>query len=289
MKTKTVDVVHAAFQIKAAGQDDGLDEGVFTGYASVFGNVDSYGDIVQPGAFKDSLDAWRASDRQIPLLWGHDTYALDSIIGSIDPSEAVEDDHGLLVTGRFDLDTESGRLAYRHVKGRRLSDMSFAYRVLEEAKKPDGNHLLKLDLREVSIVHTGANPEAGVRAVKSALVEVGLKAGRVLSAANETTLRDATDKVMEGIRAIESVLASVAVDSGPTIVADTQKGATHTADGKASGGHDDKLTTNEEPSADTAPGQVDPGNEDQKAAPSVDLEAATLTYYTRLYGGQEGV
>ena len=89
MKTKTVDVVHAAFQIKAAGQDDGLDEGVFTGYASVFGNVDSYGDIVQPGAFKDSLDAWRASDRQIPLLWGHDTYALDSIIGSIDPSEAV--------------------------------------------------------------------------------------------------------------------------------------------------------------------------------------------------------
>ena len=112
--------------------------------------------------------------------------------------------------------------------------------------------------------------------------------GRVLSTANETTLREATDKVMEGVRAIESVLASVAVDSGPTIVADTQKGATHTADGKASGGHDDKLTTNEEPSAGTAPGQVDPGNEDQKAAPPVDLEAATLTYYTRLYGGQEG-
>ena len=287
MKTKTVDVVHAAFQIKAAGADDGLDEGVFTGYASVFGNVDSYGDIVQPGAFKDSLAAWRETDRQIPLLWGHDTYALDSIIGSIDPNEAVEDDHGLLVTGRFDLDTESGRLAYRHVKGRRLSDMSFAYRVLEEAKKPDGNHLLKLDLREVSIVHTGANPEAGVRAVKSALAEVGMKAGRVLSAANETTLREATDKVMEGVRAIESVLASVAVDVGPTIVADTEgnPGSPQTADSKASGGNEDKVTTTEEPSAEHAPGQGGNSTEDQKSAPSVELEAATLTYYAHLFGG----
>ena len=68
MTVKTVGVAHAAFKIKAAGPDDGLDEGVFTGYASVFGNVDSYGDIVEPGAFKDTLEAWRAKGDPIPLL-----------------------------------------------------------------------------------------------------------------------------------------------------------------------------------------------------------------------------
>lgn len=288
MKTKTVGVAHAAFSIKAAGQDDGLGEGVFTGYASVFGNVDSYGDIVQPGAFKDSLDAWRAKGDPIPLLWGHDMYDPFSNLGHIDPNEAVEDEKGLLVRGQLDLSNPKAAQVFKMLKGRRVTDMSFAYHVLEEAKKADGNHLLKLDLLEASVVPIGANSETDILAVKAALADVGLKAGRVLSAANETTLREATDKVMEGVRSIESVLASVAVDSGPTIVADTQKGATHTADGKASGGHDDKLTTNEEPSAHPAPGQVDPGNEDQKAAPPVDLEAATLTYYTRLYGGQEG-
>ena len=44
-------VTHAALQIKAAGPDDGLKEGQFRAYASVFGNVDSYGDIVEKGAF----------------------------------------------------------------------------------------------------------------------------------------------------------------------------------------------------------------------------------------------
>lgn len=286
MKTKTVGVAHAAFSIKAAGQDDGLGEGVFTGYASVFGNVDSYGDIVQPGAFKDSLEAWRAKGDPIPLLWGHDMYDPFSNLGHIDPNEAVEDDKGLLVRGQLDLSNPKAAQVFKMLKGRRVTDMSFAYHVLEESKKADGNHLLKLDLLEASVVPVGANPETDILAVKAALADVGLKAGRVLSTANETTLREATDKVMEGVRAIESVLASVAVDVGPTIVADTgdtTPKSDPTADSKASGGHDDKLTPNEEPSAD-APGQVGPGNEDQKAAPSVDLEAATLTYSGYLFG-----
>ena len=286
MKTKTVGVAHAAFKIKAAGTEDGLAEGVFTGYASVFGNVDSYGDIVQPGAFKDTLANWQAKGDPIPLLWGHDMYDPFSNLGHIDPNTALEDSTGLLVHGQLDLSNPKAEQVYKMLKGRRVTDMSFAYHVLEEAKKADGNHLLKLDLLEVSVVPIGANPETDILAVKAALADVGLKAGRVLSAANETTLREATDKVMEGVRAIESVLASVAVDVGPTIVADTEGNpeSPQTADSKASGGNEDKATTTEEPSAN-APGQGGPGTEDQKSAPSVELEAATLTYYAHLFGG----
>lgn len=35
-----------------AGPDSGLAEGEFLAYASVFGNKDSYGDVVMPGAFR---------------------------------------------------------------------------------------------------------------------------------------------------------------------------------------------------------------------------------------------
>ena len=48
------------------------DTGIFTGYGSVFGNVDSYKEIVAPGAFADSkaLDGriTRSGDAQARLL-----------------------------------------------------------------------------------------------------------------------------------------------------------------------------------------------------------------------------
>ena len=54
-KTRTVDLY-----IKAAGPDEGLAEGQFLAYASVFDNVDSDGDITRKGAFLDTLAEWAA-------------------------------------------------------------------------------------------------------------------------------------------------------------------------------------------------------------------------------------
>jgi len=50
------------------------DAGEFEGYASVFGNEDSYGDIIEPGAFAKTLKE-HGDDNPIPILWQHDTYA----------------------------------------------------------------------------------------------------------------------------------------------------------------------------------------------------------------------
>ena len=50
------------------------DAGEIEGYASVFGNVDSYGEIVEPGAFVDSLVASKRNGRKIKMLYQHDPH-----------------------------------------------------------------------------------------------------------------------------------------------------------------------------------------------------------------------
>lgn len=200
-----------------AGPDDGLGEGVFSAYASVFGNVDSYGDVVVKGAFEKDLARWEESGNPVPLLFGHNMSDPDFNIGHV--VKAAEDEHGLLVEAQLDLENPKAMQVYRMLKGRRVNQMSFAYDVLDavevEQKADDDEdetrdviELRELKLYEVSVVTIGANQETEVLAVKhnaDALV-AGAKAGRTLSAKNETALRDARD-------AIDSVLASLDDDT----------------------------------------------------------------------------
>lgn len=74
-----------------------LDEasGEFTGYAMIFGVIDSYNDITHEGAFKKTL---RESKGQVAIFKMHDPYAM---IGMGDT--AKEDDKGLLVTSTLDV------------------------------------------------------------------------------------------------------------------------------------------------------------------------------------------
>lgn len=168
-----------------AGPDDGLAEGEFTAYASVFGNKDSYGDVVLPGAFLESLTAWKDSGNVIPLLFGHNMSDPDYNIGHV--ADAKEDDRGLLTRNVLDLENPKAIQVYRLLKGRRLSQMSFAYDVLEggeaqrEKSAGDGTEtvyeLRKLKLYEVSVVPIGANQETEILAVKAAQSALRLGAG----------------------------------------------------------------------------------------------------------------
>lgn len=211
MQLKTV-----ALSVKSAGPDDGLAEGEFLGYASVFGNKDSYGDVVVKGAFADTLGVWAKSGNTLPVLWGHDMADPFANIGAV--IEAKEDDHGLLVKGRLDLENPKAKQVYRLIKGRRVSQMSFAYDVEEGSfieKKDDAGHddsyyeLRKLKLYEVSVVPIGANQETEVLAVKAARVADAVKAGRVLSSKNEKALSDAYSQLTEAAKVIGDVLALV--------------------------------------------------------------------------------
>ena len=110
----------------------------FTGLASVFDNLDHDGDIVRRGAFSKSL----SSGTSIPLVWMHKADDPRCYVGDV--VEATETDDGLAIKGRFDLDTEFGKSAYRNTKGRRVSGLSIGYAIRNSTKTAAGNELTEL-------------------------------------------------------------------------------------------------------------------------------------------------
>jgi hypothetical protein len=66
-----------------------------------------------------------------------------------DVVEATETDDGLVIKGRFDLDTEFGKSDYRNTKGRRVSGLSIGYAIRNSTKNAAGNELTDLELIEV--------------------------------------------------------------------------------------------------------------------------------------------
>lgn len=148
------------------------DTGVIEGYASVFGNVDSYGEVVEPGAFVDSLVKSKQTGRKIKLLWQHDPH---QPIGVWD--DLAEDSKGLWVKGRLFKDTVAKAAeAYALLKEGGLDGLSIGYRTLKaepKAGKPGVISLLKLDLFENSVVTFAANERARVEVVKS-ILDAGL-------------------------------------------------------------------------------------------------------------------
>jgi len=187
-----------------AGPDDGLKEGEFVVYPSTFTrSPDAYGDVVAKGAFARTIEEWKASGNVMPGLYGHRMDDPDFFVAGA--LEMSEDEHGWRVKGEFDLESPKGAQVYRLVKGRRLNQLSFAYDVREEARVElaDGqkaNELRDVQAYEFSFVPVGANQDTSVVAVKG--IVDGIKAGRVLSAKNETALREARDS-------IDSVLSSL--------------------------------------------------------------------------------
>jgi hypothetical protein len=147
--------------VKASGVSD---DGTFEGYGSVFGVVDSYNEVVAPGAFTESLAELKAKDRTVPVLWQH---RQDQPIGVYD--EIVEDETGLFVKGRLLTDdVAQAKEAHALLKAGAVTGLSIGYWVRESSfdEKTNVRTLLKLDLVEVSLVTFPANDDARVEAVK---------------------------------------------------------------------------------------------------------------------------
>lgn len=168
MKRKDAGILlHKNFAFKA---DSVADDGTFTGYGSVFGNVDSYGEIVMPGAFSKSLKDIRDGGDPLPMLWNHKS---DEPIGGYTSLE--EDARGLKVSGFIMIDDVArAREIHALMKRRVIKGLSIGYYVDEDSKDAKtGSRLLhKLDLREISPVTFPANVEAEIESVKSAITEI---------------------------------------------------------------------------------------------------------------------
>lgn len=195
-----------------AGPDDGLAEGEFTAYASVFGNKDSYGDVVMAGAFLESLKEWKDSGYPIPLLFGHNMQDPDFNIGT---ASAEEDGFGLLTRGTLALDEPKAAQVYRLIKGRRINQMSFAYDILDggwaKRTKEDGTEeeffeLRRLKLHEISVVPIGANQETSILSVKALQAVKKLEPGDVTDAlkAEFSPLYHALGTLLNGSKSLDS-------------------------------------------------------------------------------------
>lgn len=144
----------------------------FEGYGAFFGNIDSYGDVIEPGAFVKTLGAHKQAGTRPPMLLDHGMSAGGSVIGVWDALS--EDGTGLYAKGRL-IDTTAGNDAYVAMKEGALTGMSIGYRATEfelRARPDDPKRRLKsVDLVELSVVAVPANPKARVAAVKSWLAE----------------------------------------------------------------------------------------------------------------------
>jgi HK97 family phage prohead protease len=145
----------------------------FSGYGAVFGNVDSYGDVIQPGAFANTLAEAKAAGRLPAMLLQHGSmggYGMgdDTPIGKW--TALSEDGHGLKVEGML-AKTPRGLEVYELLKMGALDGMSIGYVAKEwepRSKPEDPRRTLKrVDLHEISLVTFPANRRARVEAVKS--------------------------------------------------------------------------------------------------------------------------
>lgn len=147
-----------SFQIEELKASDADGTRTIEGFGSVFGNVDSYGDIVMPGAFMESLKT-----RKPAMLWQHRS---DMPIGVWDEMEETK--KGLKLKGRI-LSTQLGNDAYTLAKEGALNGLSigFSTKKYEIDEKKKVRKLTELELWEVSLVTFPANDKATITNVKS--------------------------------------------------------------------------------------------------------------------------
>ncbi len=130
---------------------------VIGGYASLFGIPDLAGDIVERGAFADSLKALPAT--QIRMLFQHDP---DRPIGRW--TGAGEDSEGLWMQGLIDPSHPDASAVLRLIQSGTADGLSIGFRAIDAIPRPSGGRILKtIDLREVSVVTFPMLPRARLR------------------------------------------------------------------------------------------------------------------------------
>lgn len=209
---QTVQKTYAARINLTPAAKDGKDPeaGTFEAIVSVFGVEDSYGDVVQPGAFTKSLAEWVVRGRPIPVVWSHDLRDPDSILGHYESAE--ETSEGLVMRGRLDLGHPKAARVYALMQQGLIAEFSWSGTVREYdlLDSDDGwwpaMSITDVDLWEAGPCFKGANPDTELLSVKSDGHLAGrllrpdvAKAGRVLSQKNYDALIAARDQINDVI------------------------------------------------------------------------------------------
>jgi HK97 family phage prohead protease len=155
---------------KAALEEDGT----FKGVASPFGGkADSYGDVIAPGAFSETLKKGGRNGTGVAMLWQHEAHEPIGVWTNLE-----ETGKGLEVQGKLTLGVRRADDTYKLLKAGALKGLSIGYDFFRDKnRKPvkdsfeereDGTTLLKkLNLWEISPVTFPAQVRARITRVKS--------------------------------------------------------------------------------------------------------------------------
>ena len=169
--------LYKSFELKAN------EVGGISGFFSTYDHEpDSYGDIIEPGAFTETLKKREESGHPFPLCWNHD---FSAVIGAVDSVKDTE--KGPFIEAHF-LDTQLAQDVRKMLQSGAVYQFSFAYDVLgnraptkEEEEKGITNVLTKVDVFEISVVTVPANQNA---------VATEIKSGRRNNKSDEATIKE---------------------------------------------------------------------------------------------------
>jgi HK97 family phage prohead protease len=179
-------------ELKAVKEDG--DIGYIQGYGSVFGNVDSYGDIVVKGSFVKSIE------KKMPALLLQHNPA--DVVGVW--KVAKEDKNGLYLEGELNLKVQKARENYELLKQGALKGMSIGFSTVDSEYNQEGKRLIKeVDLWEVSIVTFPANVAAQINGVKS-LEQISKRELEAILRDAGLSISQAKAFIAEGYKAIDS-------------------------------------------------------------------------------------
>lgn len=152
------------------------DKGRFTGYGAIFGNVDFVGDVIQPGAFDETIAEYKAANTMPSMLWEHKSHL---VIG--DYLEWSVDAKGLLTEGQIYVGhgIPDAERAYLALKGRARKGMSIGYRTKKSSRGMlEGKSIRKLEVlsvAEVSLTTMPINDQATIFSVKSLKEDLSIR------------------------------------------------------------------------------------------------------------------
>lgn len=202
----TNEILYKSFRVQVKAVNE---KGIFSAYASTFDNVDSYGDVVCKGAFKQTINLNRGL---FPILADHD---MTREVGM--STEAVEDDHGLLITGQLYLDddpkNELPEARNMYIKMKRRAEigkpmgMSIGYRVIKDDWEGQVRLLKEIQLLEMSFTAFPANDRAFVTAIKSGIPQQNNRINDLLA-----ELIDMCDRKDMALNTSNRALLSVAAE-----------------------------------------------------------------------------
>jgi HK97 family phage prohead protease len=185
----------------------------FSGYGAVFGNVDSWGDVIENGAFSAYLSDVKAGKQNWPaMLMQHGGWG----VGADDMTpvgiwtDMSEDEFGFKMSGKL-ADTPRGSEAYALMKMEprpAISGLSIGYFAKEYAfggmSDPYDRLLKRIDLLEVSLVTFPANDKARIGGVKSARDMNDHEFERALRDVLGLSQKEAKTVVSRGFRALRA-------------------------------------------------------------------------------------